>query len=180
MDEIVEALRRDDDPQSITRTLSTIKATLHRIKPVSALSKIIQHLILIPKHDLRLPTLLAACGALDASNTKISNASDIISFLITSVEIPDNVELLQLLALNDPTKNPGIIATDSFLLRFVPLLPDYPSLVTLLDFLLPSVPRRFYIKIIPSLLKSISAHCDSNSVQISGTFVSLFTPPTSQ
>ena len=106
---------------------------------------------------------------MDSAGIKIRDASDIISFLTTSISIPENVELLQLLALNDPDRNTRLIATPTFLSRFVPLLPSHSSLVTLLNFLLPSIPSDSFSIIIPPLLKSLQVHSDSKSIQISGT-----------
>ena len=106
---------------------------------------------------------------MDSSGIKIPDASDIISFLTNSISIPENVELLQLLALNDPERNPRLIATPTFLSRFVPLLPFHSSLVTLLNFLLPSIPSDSFSIIIPPLLKSLQIHSDSQAIQISGT-----------
>ena len=77
--------------------------------------------------------------------------------------------MLQLLALNDPERNTRLIATPTFLSRFVPLLPSHSSLVTLLNFLLPSIPSDSFSIIIPPLLKSLQVHSDSKSIQISGT-----------
>ena len=54
-----------------------------------------------------------------------------------------------------PERNTRLIATPTFLSRFVPLLPSHSSLVTLLNFLLPSIPSDSFSIIIPPLLKSL-------------------------